>query len=248
MSVEEYIKTKNLNLRKPRDYMEAYQYAGKIAAEGWWKTNGTQYLSDFPEQHRRIDWIISMLYGSVIDIGCGEGMLTSFTVAQSFVNRQQIVGVDPSINLLKFANHWNLPTHFIQSVGEHLPIRAEAFDCVICAELIEHIPDPDALIEECRRVLKPMGILVVTTPIDEVKWSVNAILPNPLHLRGYTEEQVKELLSRHGFKTITSKSGTLGEPFRYSYHTPEGWKEKIVQTRLTFIYATGIKLPKADVK
>jgi len=230
------------NLTNPKDNFEAYLKAGKVSAECWWNKPIETYLCDFPEQHRRIDWIISMLYGTVLDVGCGQGTITNFTVAQPFVNRQMIVGVDPSVDLVKFAAHWKTPSHFIQSMGENLPFKDGLFDCVVAAELFEHVINPDVLIEECKRVLKPMGLLVVTTPFDEEKWLVNAPLPNPLHLRSYSEEQIMEFMSSHGFKTITVKSGEMGGPFKYTYHTPEGWKEKLCQTRMTWIYATGIKL------
>jgi len=228
-----------LNLRKS---FELHKEAGKIAANQWWKTDGVQHLHDFPEQHRRIDWIISMVYGAVLDVGCGEGMITNFIVAQQFVNKQMIVGTDPSKELLKFASHWKLPTNFMQSIGENLPFKNDAFDCVIAAELLEHVLNPDEVLNECSRVLKKMGTIVVTTPLDEEKWLINAPLPNPLHLRSYSKEQLYELLSRHGFKTFVTESGHLTEPFKYSYHTPEGWKEKLVQTRMTFNYAAGVKL------
>ena len=241
--LEEYIKSRKLNLRSLGDYFKAYKYAGELHSKAWRKNPSAEtYLHDFPEQHRRIDWVISMLYGSVLDVGCGEGLLTNFTVAQPYVDRRRIVGVDPSFDLLSFASHWHTPSHWVHSLGEHLPFKDGIFDCVVAAELIEHVIDPDTLIEECKRVLKPMGLIVLTTPLNERKWRVAATLPNPLHLRAYSEKQVKNLLSSHGFKTITIKSGELGEPFKYSYHTIDGWKERIVQTRLTFVYATGLKL------
>ncbi len=242
--VEEYIKSRELNLWSPKDYFEVYRYAGQLSSKVWSKDykHAETYLHDFPEQHRRIDWVISMLYGSVLDVGCGEGMLTNFTVAQPYVDKRRIVGVEPSFDLLSFASHWHTPSHWVRSLGEHLPFRDEFFDCVVAAELIEHVIEPDVLIEECRRVLKPMGLIVLTTPLDEREWSVAATLPNPLHLREYSEEKAMDLLSSHGFKTITIRSGELGEPFKYTYHTPEGWRERICQTRMTFIYATGVKL------
>jgi ubiquinone/menaquinone biosynthesis C-methylase UbiE len=238
----EYMESMGLNPKSLKDSNEIHKYAGKISAATWWKTDGVQYLYDFPDQHRRIDWIISMLHGSVLDVGCGEGMITNFTVAQPYVDKQRIIGVDPSPDLVGFANHWRLPSHFLVSVGEALPFIDNGFDCVIAAELLEHVVDPDRLIEECRRVLKKMGTIVLTTPLEEEKWLINAPLPNPLHLRSYTVEQMRELLSKHGFKAFAVPSGQLGEPYKYTYHTPEGWKEKLVQTRLTFIYAAGVKL------
>jgi len=240
--VEEYIKSKGLNLRNRNDNIEVYRFAGKIEAEKWWKTDGVQYLYDFPEQHRRIDWIISMLYGAVLDVGCGNGMMTNFTVAQTYVNKDRIIGIDPSGDLLKFAHHWKTQTQFIHAIGENLPLQDGAFDCVVLAEVLEHVLEPDLLIDECKRVLKRMGTIVVTTPLDEEKWLVSAPLPNPLHLRSYTKMEVHGLLSKHGFKTFALESGQIGEPFTYTYHTPEGWKEKLCQTRVTFIYAAGIKI------
>ncbi len=243
-TVEEYVKSRGLDLRRSIDYFEVYKYAGQLYSKVWRKNpkQAETYLHDYPEQHRRIDWVISMLYGSVLDVGCGEGMLTNFTAAQPYVNRQRIVGVDPSFDLLSFASHWHTPSHWVRSLGEHLPFRDGFFDCVVAAELIEHVIDPHALIEECRRVLKPMGLIVLTTPLDEREWSVAATLPNPLHLREYSEEMVMNLLSSHGFKTVTIKSGELGEPFKYTHHTPDGWKDRLCQTRMTFIYSTGVKL------
>ena len=241
-SVEDYVKSRGLDLRRSVDYFEAYEYAGKVSSRYWLKSPIETYLHDFPEQHRRIDWIISMLYGSVLDVGCGEGTITNFTVAQPYVNKRRIVGVEPSLDLLSFGARWKTPAHFVRSFGEYLPFKEGFFDCVVAAELIEHVINPHALIEECRRVLKTMGLLVLTTPLDEREWRVAGTKPNPLHLREYSEEQVMELLSSHGFKTITVKSGDLGEPFKYSYHTPDGWKERLVQTRMTFVYATGVKL------
>ena len=226
----------------PKDYLKTYEEAGKESAEYWWKHDALAYLRDFPEQHKRIDWIISMLYGSVLDVGCGCGLMDTFIVAQPYVDKQKIVGVDLSHDLLKWGQHWHTPAHFIRATAEHLPFPDESFDCVILAEILEHVLDPDITVKEAKRVLKNKGTLVVTTPLDEEKWLVNAPLPNPQHLRSFTIKELRNFLSKHGFKAYAVPSGTLGEPFEYSYHTPEGWKTKICQTRLTFIYAAGVKL------
>lgn len=48
--------------------------------------------------------------------------------------------------------------------AERLPFPAAAFDCIICTEVLEHIPDHRAGLRELRRVLRPGGVLAVSVP------------------------------------------------------------------------------------
>ena len=48
--------------------------------------------------------------------------------------------------------------------GDAMPFEDETFDCVVCTEVLEHCPDPAAVLAEIRRVLKPGGATFVTTP------------------------------------------------------------------------------------
>lgn len=48
--------------------------------------------------------------------------------------------------------------------AERLPFAEGSFDCIICTEVLEHIPNPVRTLKECRRLLKPSGHLFITTP------------------------------------------------------------------------------------
>jgi 2-polyprenyl-3-methyl-5-hydroxy-6-metoxy-1,4-benzoquinol methylase len=80
---------------------------------------------------------------------------------------------------------------------------------VLCAETIEHVRDVQLLLSEVRRVLRPGGVLAVTTPAN---LSVGR-RPDPLspHLRFFTRRSLRRLLGELGFEveSLRRRSGTL---------------------------------------
>ena len=99
----------------------------------------------------------------VLDVGCGDGSFLEHLAARIGDRRVSYVGVDYSeYQLAKAAR---LPYEFHKcDLGEGIPLPDGSVDLVHAAEIIEHLYDPDLLIEECARVLRPGGHLVVTTP------------------------------------------------------------------------------------
>lgn len=72
----------------------------------------------------------------------------------------------------------------IASCGE-LPFQNETFDCIICTEVLEHVPEPVAVLKEFRRVLKTGGRLFLTTPflvpLHEMPYDFFRYTPSALH-------------------------------------------------------------------
>ena len=90
-----------------------------------------------------------------------------------------------------------------------LPFRDAAFDGLFAGELIEHLPDPEAGVEEFRRVLRPGGTLVLTTPnrrrlANVVDRSERPYSPD--HLSELSYDEARALLRARGF-TILEESG-----------------------------------------
>ena len=77
-----------------------------------------------------------------------------------------------------------------------LPFVSGAFDLVLCTELLEHVPDPDAVLKEICRVLAADGNCVLTIPLT---WGVH----QSLDFHRWTEMGLRQLLARHHLRVIS---------------------------------------------
>jgi SAM-dependent methyltransferase len=81
-----------------------------------------------------------------------------------------------------------------------LPFKDKTFDVVICREVIEHVPDTDAAFREMKRVLRPKGYLLITTPNG-----LAGYIDGVIHLRGYTPLSFLAELDIQGFEVIKKR-------------------------------------------
>ncbi|MCU0561212.1 MAG: class I SAM-dependent methyltransferase [Desulfobacterales bacterium] len=93
---------------------------------------------------------------NMLDVGCGDGVLLSLVGDQ--VDR---FGVD---RLQDPPAHIGSARYLSHDVSTGLPFPDVSFDVVHTSELIEHLPDTRAFLQECLRVLRPDGRLVLSTP------------------------------------------------------------------------------------
>jgi ubiquinone/menaquinone biosynthesis C-methylase UbiE/spore maturation protein CgeB len=117
----------------------------------------------------RIHWMCSQVRGQhVLDLGCSEGM-ASLLLGQE---GHQVVGVDINPAVLEAARQEfaEFPDFVRQNVrfelisAGRLPFDDASFDTVLMGEVLEHQTRSELLVAEARRVLRPEGIVVVTTP------------------------------------------------------------------------------------
>ena len=129
----------------------------------------------------------------VLDVGCGDGALTARLAEQ----RDRVWGVDDSLLPLQLArgefNRRRLPrTPFLAMAdARRLPFSDGAFDCVVMADVIEHIDTPDAVMGEAHRVLRKGGQIVMTTPRRQ-----GDAAAHEYHCHEYTGAELAELLRR----------------------------------------------------
>ena len=135
-------------------------------ASRWWDPGGSQRplheLNPVRLAYVRRARPLSNL--RVLDVGCGGGLLTEAMAAEG----ARATGIDLSEQLIDIAR-----LHLLESglQAEYRVVSAEAlaaeqpgtFDAVTCMEMLEHVPDPQAIVQACFDVLKPGGSLFLST-------------------------------------------------------------------------------------
>ncbi|MFY8109713.1 MAG: class I SAM-dependent methyltransferase [Bacteroidia bacterium] len=120
------------------------------------------------------------------DIGCADGYGTQFLADYS----NKTTGVDYSAETVKIANekHKNKTNlNFISSSVPPLPFEDNSLEVITAFQFIEHIEDRLGFIKEVKRVLKPGGTFLCSTP--NIKMS---IARNPFHVHEYTFDEMKK--------------------------------------------------------
>jgi SAM-dependent methyltransferase len=110
---------------------------------------------------------------SVLDVGCGAGIdLARFARGGALVTG---VDIAPSAIELARANfaQQNLPGRFEVANGEQLPFADNSFDLVFAHGVVQYTSDPQRLVNECRRVLRPGGEAIVQV-YNRISW-LNAL-------------------------------------------------------------------------
>lgn len=135
-------------------------------AHRWWDPT-----SEFRPLHEinplRLEWInarVPLAGKAVADIGCGGGIL-----AESMAKKgAKVTGIDLSEKALKVADLHSLESgvqvrYELISAEELAAREPESCDVVTCMEMLEHVPDPAAVVQACAKLVKPGGHVFFST-------------------------------------------------------------------------------------
>ncbi len=148
-------------------------------AQDWWDPNGSmkplhqlnplrlQYIKDHTEVAEK----------KVLDVGCGAGLLSEAMARES----ADVTAIDLSEEVIKVAKQHaekkrvlvNYQCIAVETIAQ---LQKESFDVVTCMEMLEHVPDPEAILQACADCLKPGGKLFVSTLNRNLKSYFGAIV------------------------------------------------------------------------
>lgn len=127
----------------------------------------------------------------VLDAGCGDGVFSYLINKEGFV----VDGVDYADEAVSAAREQTQGTqdlnYHVGSVYE-LPFEDDSFDAAVSTEVIEHLEDRDTFLSELKRVVKPGGTIIVTTPIRLTRNPLD-----PEHVIEWFKEDYEEYIQTH---------------------------------------------------
>ena len=135
-------------------------------ADNWWNPHGEMKpLHQLnPVRFEYIQKFTSLSGKKILDVGCGGGILTE-SLAKAGA---QATGIDMSEKLIQVAAHHAKQNHLaieycmlpVEILAQEKPA---SFDIITCMELLEHVPDPFAIIKACQQLVKENGLIFFST-------------------------------------------------------------------------------------
>jgi ubiquinone/menaquinone biosynthesis C-methylase UbiE/uncharacterized protein YbaR (Trm112 family) len=162
-------------------------------------------------QRMRFKHVIELIAGEgpVLDVGCGSSRIIGALPEGS-------VGVDILLRKLRYGSKFRTP--LAQASGFELPFPDESFSCVLCSQVIEHVPKESPVLDELCRTLAPGGRLVLGTPdYDRREWVWIEKLYGWFAPGAYADEHI----AHYGYKELVqifSERGFTLEATRYILH------------------------------
>ena len=167
----------------------------------------------------------------VLDAGCGTGRHLRELAK---IPDLKIVGIDKNEKDLNDASRSLQETpnaatnnfYVMKADINMLPFADEAFDCIICSEVLEHIPQHHDALQELVRVLKPQGNLIISVPRyfpERICWLISPAYHKEEggHIRIYKKNHLRKILTSHGIKCWKIN-------YKHALHAPYWWLKCLV--------------------
>jgi SAM-dependent methyltransferase len=137
----------------------------------------------------------------VLEAGCGEGYGAELIAAVA----DRVIALDYDETAVSHVRARYPRVRVIRGNLAQLPLAAGSVDAVVNFQVIEHLWDQDRFVRECARVLRPAGLLMVSTP-NRITFSPGSDTPlNPFHTRELNAGELTRLLEDGGFAPVSLK-------------------------------------------
>jgi 2-polyprenyl-3-methyl-5-hydroxy-6-metoxy-1,4-benzoquinol methylase len=196
--------------------------------ECYWKQGTDVSDGDVTTQQRKRSVLETLAFylkpsDKVLDLGCGGGQFTQAISEAGY----ETSGADISERSLDLARKRFPGGHFFLLNPEGtIPSPDEIYAAVWCSEVIEHILDVNSFLLEIRRVLKPGGVLILTTPYHGFLKNLLIVLlkfdrhfdPEGPHIRFFDRKGLERCLGKNGFTPVSFQGiGRIWKMYRTSF-------------------------------
>lgn len=157
----------------------------------------------------------------LLDVGCASGWLVS-QISSRYPDLE-CFGVDVYKRAIEYGKKTYPQISFSHADAHRLPFEKNYFDVVICTEVLEHVVDPQKIMKEIKRVVKPSGIVIISMDSGNLLfglvWTIwkkfNGKIWQEAHLHKFTPKRLDELFEKTGFKIEKRKFFNLRMALAY---------------------------------
>jgi len=137
------------------------------------------------------NWVAGL---KVLDAACGEGYGSSLLAARA----SEVTGIDVAVEAIAHAQSRYMAKNleFLRADCCAIPLAAKSFDCIVSFETLEHLENQRALMAEFRRLLKPTGFLIISSP-DKAVYTDKMGNANPFHVSELYRPEFESLLAEY---------------------------------------------------
>ncbi|MEQ6376690.1 class I SAM-dependent methyltransferase [Bacillaceae bacterium S4-13-56] len=174
------------------------------------------------EHIARYQFALPYTAGRVLDLSCGSGYGTHMVAKERKNEIDEIIGVDIDEEIIEYARgaYYHPKSSFRVADATDLTLidQLGTFDVILSFETLEHIEDESAILENYYRLLKPGGMLIVSTPFGEGR---GISCGSPFHVHQLKPEEFRKLFQNYD-ATFYYQKGVLVEPARENLEYPLG--------------------------
>jgi len=187
-----------------------------------------EYIEEGDRDKKVLEIFSKLRVSKFLDVGCGDATFT--VLIAKACQAEEVYGIEISEKGVELARKKGVKCFQLDVDVEKFPFSDNYFDAVFAGEIIEHLYNPDHLLAETYRVLKPKGIFVLSTPnlasihnrialllgfqpfnvmvslnnsVGHLGFSAGGAAPD--HIRFFTLRSLKKLLKLHKFEIMEVK-------------------------------------------
>lgn len=175
------------------------------------------------EHIARYHFAIEYAEGRVLDLACGVGYGAQLLAKAKNRQIEEVIAVDADTEAIRYAKHryYHPKVSYLQddALNPQLPQRLGTFDAIISFETIEHLNDEKRFLDSVYALLKPGGMLILSTPFGLGRGKPCG---TEFHVHQLSWNEFHELFGEYAERKFYYQKGVLIEPPRNDIHYPIG--------------------------